>query len=119
MGRSATTGLANYKHFNTVVIYERTQEQKDNIAELANAKVVAVLFNNGLDDDSIEIAGKNVGMQLAPGTIRDMFANDGLFVLALATPEGEIENETAPMQTVFITSRAATIAMLEATLPGS
>jgi hypothetical protein len=39
--------------------------------------------------------------------------------LNLATPEGEIENEGAPMQSVFDTDRGTTIAMLEALLPTS
>lgn len=116
VGRSATTGMATYKHSITFVLYERTQAVKDNLAAIANGRFVAVLFLNGLDADSIVLAGKNVGLELAPGTIRDAFVNDGLFVLNLKTPDGDTENEIAPMQSVYVTDRAATIAMIDATL---
>lgn len=117
--RSASTGLGRFKHKSSIIIYERTQEQKDNIKSMGNGRFVAVLFNRGTDNDSIELAGKDVGLELVAGEIRNAYANDSFFVLNMATPEGDIENETAPMQSVFITDRDTTIAMLEALLPTS
>jgi hypothetical protein len=116
-GRSAVSGLGQYKHKAGLVIYSRTQAIKDGlIKKFGNGRFVFVLKNRGSDADSFEMAGRDVGLRLVPGTIRDQYANDGLFVLSFATPEGEIENENDPMQSVWITDYAATLAMLEATL---
>lgn len=117
--RSATTGLGRYKHKHTLVIYERTQEQKDNIKALGNGRFVAVLFNKGEDSDSIELAGKSVGLELQAGEIRNAHANDAFFVLNMATPEGEVENESAPMQSIWDTDQETTEAMIDALLPAS
>jgi hypothetical protein len=117
--RSASTGLGRYKHKNTIIIYERTQAQKDNIKNLGNGRFVAVLFNKGEDADSIELAGKDVGLELQAGEIRNAHANDSFFVLNMATPEGELENETAPMQSVWDTDQETTEAMIDALLQGS
>jgi len=117
--RSGATGIGRYKHKNSIIIYERTQAQKDNIKSMGNGRFVVALFNRGDDADAIELAGKDVGVELTPGEIRNAYANDSFFVLNMATPEGEIENESAPMQSVFITDYATTVAMLEALLPTS
>lgn len=117
--RSASTGLGRYKHKNSIIIYERAQDQKDNIKSLGNGRFVGVLFNRGTDNDAIELAGKEVGLELQAGEIRNQYTNDGFFVLNMATPEGDIENESAPMQSIFITSHEATLTMLEGTISGS
>lgn len=117
--RSASTGIGRFKHKHSIIIYERTQEQKDNIKSIGNGRFVVALFNRGDDADSIELAGKDVGVELQPGEIRNAYANDSFFVLTFATPEGEIENESAPMQSIFDTDQETTIAMLEALLPTS
>lgn len=117
--RSASTGVGRYKHKHTLVVYERTQEIKDMIKALGNGRFIVVLVNRGTDADAIECAGQSVGVELQPGEIRNAYANDGFFVLNMATPEGEIENETEPMQSVWITDYETTVAMLDATLAGS
>jgi hypothetical protein len=117
--RSASTGVGRYKHKHTLVVYERTQEIKDMIRSLGNGRFIVVLLNRGTDADAIEAAGQDVGVELQAGEIRNAYANDGFFVLNMATPEGEIENETAPMQTVWITDYETTVAMLDATLATS
>ena len=114
--RSANTGLGHYKHKESIIIYERTQAQKDNIKNFGNARVVVALLLNGTDADSIILLGKDVGLQLSPGEIWNAFANEGLFVLNMATPEGDTENESALPQSIYVTSRTATIAMLDALL---
>jgi len=117
--RSANTGVCRYKHKEAIVIYERTQEQKDNLKEIGNGRFVVVFFLNGSDADSIVLLGKQVGVELQAGTVWDAFGNDGFFVLNFSTPEGEIENETALPQSVWDTNYATTEAMLEALLPTS
>jgi len=117
--RSANTGVGRYKHKNSIVVYERTQAQKDNVVQIGNGRFVVVLFYNGTDDDSIVLIGKNVGVELQAGTILDAFGNDGFFVLNFSTPEGEIENEVELPQSVFDTSRSTTEAMLDGLLAAS
>ncbi len=117
--RSATTSLGQYKHKNSIIIYQRTQAIKEQVKKFGNGRFIVALFNRGEDNDSIELAGENVGVQLVAGEIRNQYGNDGFFVLNFATPEGEIENETAPMRTIFDTDRETTVAMLEALLPTS
>lgn len=117
--RSASTGLGTYKHSLSIIIYERTQEQKDNIDSLKNGRFVVVMFNRGDDADSIELYGKQVGVELQAGTVRDAYANDGLFVLSFATPEGDVENEKELPQSVWDTDYATTEAMIDALLATS
>lgn len=117
--RSASTGLGRYKHKHTLIIYERAQEQKDNIVKLGKGRFMSVLYYRGQDEDSIVLAGQDVGVELQAGVIQDAYANDGFFVLNMATPEGEIENETKLMQSVWDTDKETTIAMIDATLQGS
>lgn len=115
--RNANTGLAGFKHFGSLVIYARTQAIKDGlIKQFSNGRFVFAMKNRGSDNDAWELLGRDCGLRLVPGKIRDQYANDGLYVLNFATPDGEIENESDPMQTIFVTDAAATLAMLEATL---
>lgn len=116
--RSQNTGLGRYKHKHTLVIYERTQAQKNNIAKLGNGRFIVALFNRGDDADAVELAGEDVGVELQAGEIRNAHVNEGFFVLNMATPEGDTENETAPMRTVG-TSYDNAVTLLEALLGGS
>lgn len=117
MVRNANTGLAGFKHFASLTIYARTQAIKDGlIKQFSNGRFVFVMRNRGTDNDAFEMLGRDCGLRLVPGKIRDQYNDMGLYVLNFATPEGEIESESDPMQTVFITSQTATIAMLDATL---
>jgi hypothetical protein len=119
--RSANTGVGRYKHKNSIVIYDRTQAQKDNITSMGNGRFVVVAQFNGpsTDEDQFILLGKNTGVELTAGTILDAFANDGFFVLNMSTPEGEIENEVELPQSVWDTDRTITEAMLDALLDAS
>lgn len=117
--RSQTTGLGRLKHKITIIVYERAQEQKDNIKSMGNGRFVAVSYLRGEDADAIVLAGREVGLELQAGEIRNAHANDGFFVLNLATPEGDLENETAPMQSIFDTDQETTETMLDSLVAGS
>lgn len=116
--RSQTTGLGRYKHKHSIIIYKRTQAIKEQVKKFGNGRFIVALFNRGEDDDAIELAGEDVGVQLSAGEIRNAYANDSFFVLNMATPEGEVENESAPMRSIGPTY-ADGLAMLEALLPAS
>lgn len=116
-GRSATTGMGQYKHLSGITIYSRLQTDKDGlIKKFGDGRFVFVVKNRGLDADSFEVLGQDVGMRLVPGVIRDQYANDGLYTLSFSTPDGDGENENAPPQSVWTIDYATTLAMLEATL---
>lgn len=84
-------GLNQFRHLVRWVIYERTQEQKNNIERLAKGRFIVVAENRGKDDDAVEVYGIGVGVEIVAGPIRNAFENAGVFVLPFATPEGEFE----------------------------
>ncbi len=84
-------GLNQFKHGAGWVIYERTQEQKNNIEKLARGKFAVILENKGKDADALEIIGLRVGVEIVPGKIRDAHENGGFFIVNFATIDGEFE----------------------------
>lgn len=84
-------GLNQFRHLVRWVIYERTQEQKNNIERLAKGRFIVVAENRGKDDNAFEVYGLKVGVEIVAGAIRNAFENAGMFVLPFATPEGEYE----------------------------
>jgi hypothetical protein len=86
-------GLNQFNHQISWVIYERTQAQKNNIEKLARGRFVAFAENKGRDDDAIECLGKDVGLEIVVGAIRNSHENGGFFMINLKTPEGEFESK--------------------------
>ena len=86
-------GLNQFRHLIGWVIYERTQEQKNNIERLAKGRFVVVAENKGKDDDAIEVIGLGVGVEIVAGAIRNAHENGGFFLVNFATPEGEHETK--------------------------
>lgn len=77
------------------VIYEIDQLQKNNIKRLTKGRFIAIVENNGKDENSVEVLGKNVGMSFIPGMVRDAYSSGGLFLINLETPQagGEFEKK--------------------------
>lgn len=86
-------GLNQFKHLGGWVIYERTQEQKNNIEKLAKGRFVLILENKGRDADAVEVIGLDVGVEIVAGAIRNAHENGGFFIMNFATPEGEYESK--------------------------
>lgn len=80
-------GITQFKHNFGMTIYERTQDQKNNVEKLARGLFVVIVENKGLDDDSFEVLGIGVGMELNAGPIRNAHENGGYFILSFSTPE--------------------------------
>ena len=93
-------GPTRFKHGVGLNVYELTQLQKNNIEKLARGNVVAILENRGKDENSHEVFGKGVGMQIVPGVLRNAHENGGIYVLSLATPDGEGLTEPKLPQTL-------------------
>lgn len=112
-------GIPKFKHTASLVIYERTQGQKNNIENLLKGNVVAILENLGKDETSFEVYGKGVGMSGVAGVVRDAYANGGYFVVNLATPDDEGKLEKKLPQTLLVADYAGTVEYIEGLLPTS
>lgn len=110
-------GAPQFKHNAGWVIYERTQEQKNNIEQLVRGTFVLVIENNGQDNNSFEIVGKKVGVEIVAGPIRNAHENGGFFVLSFSTPDDQGILEPKLPQTVLDTDYSTTLAMLNGLLP--
>jgi hypothetical protein len=86
-------GLNQFLHKTGWVIYERTQEQKNNVENLARGRFVVIAENKGRDDDAVEVIGIDVGVEIVAGPIRNAHENGGFFMLNFSTPEGEYEGK--------------------------
>lgn len=93
---------SRFIHATSFVIYDITQLQKTNIKNLARGRVVAIVESKGKSDDSIEVLGKECGLQIVDGLIRSAYENTGAFVLSLSTPDNDVEFERKLPQTLGI-----------------
>ncbi len=116
-------GPTRFKHGVGLNIYEMTQLQKNNIEKLARGNVVAIVENRGKDANAHEVFGKGVGLQIVPGVLRNAHENGGLYVLSLATPDGEGLTEPKLPQTLVVAGSGSTyennLAFIDTLLPAS
>jgi len=91
-----------FKHNVGFVIYDLTQAQKNNIRNLVRGRVLAIVENKGRDADSIEVLGKECGLQIVGGPIRNAHEDGGFFIINLATPDNGVELERKLPQTLGI-----------------
>lgn len=91
------------------VIYEVDQVQKNNIKRLTKGRFIAIVENKGQDENSVEVLGKNVGLSIVDGVVRDAYENGGLFIINLDTPQSGGEFETKLPQTLGFSYEEAQI----------
>lgn len=106
-------GIPKFKHNVGWVVYENTQIQKNNVENLVRGRFVAIVENKGKDANSFELVGKDVGVEIVAGPIRNAHENGGFFVISLSTPDDQNETENKLPQTVLVTNYAGTLAYLE------
>lgn len=94
------TSKSRFSHSVGFVVYETIQIQKTNLKNLARGRFIAIVENRGKDADSIELLGKECGLQIVDGQIRSAHEFGGAFVLNLATPDNGIEFEKKLPQTL-------------------
>jgi hypothetical protein len=80
-------GSNQFLHDLGLVIYSRTQEDKDQVESLCKGNFIFIFANKGKDTSAIEVAGVTQGLEVVPGTIRDAHANGGFFVMEFKTPK--------------------------------
>lgn len=106
-------GIPKFKHNVGWVIYENTQIQKNNIENIVRGRFVAVVENKGKDANSFEVVGKDVGLEIVAGPIRNAHENGGFFVISLSTPDDQGELEGQLPQTLLDTDYATTLAYVD------
>lgn len=82
------------------VVYEVDQLQKTNLKQMARGRFVAIVEQRGKGADSIEVLGRECGLQIVEGQIRNAHGNGGAFILNLATPDNGVEFERKLPQTL-------------------
>ena len=113
-------GIPKFKHNVGWVIYENTQIQKNNVENIVRGRFVAIVENKGKDANSFEVVGKDVGLEIVAGPIRNAHENGGFFVISLSTPDDQGELEGALPQTLIVTDYPGTLAyILSDLLPAS
>lgn len=95
-------GIPKFKHLVGFVVYENTQVQKNNVENIARGRFIAFVENKGKDANVFEVVGKEVGVEIVAGAIRNAYENGGFFVINLATPDDQGELESKLPQTLAL-----------------
>jgi len=82
-------GITNYKHTVSFLIPQVDGATLEKVQALTKGKFVAFVVNN---NDIIEIYGAKTGLQCVAGTIKDAYANSGMFLLSLASNDATLES---------------------------
>jgi len=91
-----------FKHHVSFVIYQDEQTQKNNIRDLARGRFLAIIENKGKTEDSIEVLGKECGLEIVGQQIRNAHEAGGFFTISLSTPDNGVEFERKLPQTLGI-----------------
>jgi hypothetical protein len=116
-------GIPKFKHNVGFVVYENTQVQKNNVENIARGRFIAFAENKGKDANVFEVVGKEVGLEIVAGAIRNAYENGGFFVISLSTPDDQGELESKLPQTLLLPGSGSVyqnnLAFLAAMLPAS
>lgn len=82
-----------FKHNVGFVIYDQTQIQKSNIRNVIRGRFVAIVENHGQNANSVEVLGKDCGLEIVGGVIRNAHEDGGYFIINLSTPDNGVEFE--------------------------
>lgn len=99
------------KHQVGIVIFDRTQQAKNNIQKMMLGKFVAIVQGSSKDESAFEVYGLNNGLELVPGVIQQLNENNGAYLVTLATGENQAESKLP--QTLFDTDFATTLAYVK------
>jgi hypothetical protein len=82
-----------FRHSTSFVIYENDQPQKTNIKNITKGRFLAITETLGHEDSCIEVLGKECGLAIVGGVIRNAHENSGMFTINLSTPDNGVEFE--------------------------
>lgn len=85
-------------HSTELIIYEIDQVQKKNLQRMAKGRFMAIVENKGKGDDAFELLGKECGLKMR--LLRDAHETNGVYKIALQTPDNGVEYERKLPQTV-------------------
>lgn len=88
-----------FKHHCGFVVYEIDQLQKNNLKKMSKGRFMAIVENRGRGADAFELLGKNSGLKMVAGVIRE---TQGFYQINLSTPDNGIEYERKLPQTIGI-----------------
>lgn len=91
-----------FTHAVSFVVYQQDQIQKTNLVNLVKGRFLAIVENKGKEVDSIEVLGRECGLQIVAGQIRNAYESGGMFTIGLATPDNGVEFEKKLPQTLGI-----------------
>lgn len=99
------TFVGGYDHLVNFHVFEKGQDQKDNLEKMAYHKVVAIIENN---DQTFEVFGLKQGLEVQEQT-RELFNTDtaGAFVVSLKTSDNSAREPKMP-QDLFLTDYTTT-----------
>jgi len=92
-----------FKHHVSFVVYEDEQVQKNNIRDLVRGRFLVIIENKGKTQDSIEVLGKECGLEIVGQQIRNAHEAGGFFTISLSTPDNGVEFERKLPQTLGTT----------------
>lgn len=98
-----TTLKSRFRHATSFIIYENDQPQKTNIKGLVKGRFLAITESKGHEDNCIEVLGRDCGIAIVGGVIRDAYENGGMFTINLSTPDNGVEFERKLPQTLSAT----------------
>lgn len=107
-----------FKHNVSFVVHDRDQPQKTNVVNIVKGRFIAIVENKGKDENSIELLGRECGLQIVGGQIRNAHENGGFFTINLATPDNGVEFERKLPQTLG-TSYSDGLDLIEVILGGA
>jgi hypothetical protein len=97
------------KHRLAFVVYSNTQLTKNNLQNLMQGRYVGLYENNGKNNNSFELMGVDVGVEVKPQKIRDLGENGAAYMMLLESPDTELETKFPHtfLSTNYATSLAA------------
>lgn len=102
-----------FKHALSFVVYEVGQIQKNNIVNVVKGRFMAIIENLGQNENSVEFLGRECGLAIVDGQIRNAYENGGVFTISLATPDNGVEFERRLPQTLGTSYENALIIISE------
>ena len=109
-------GQVRYKHAISVMVENASSSAKQQIYKLQQGRVVLIVFTNNKE---IIIYGAGTGLLISAEAVRDLYANQGAFMLPFATDDETLE-ALPPLDYVgtgtynFQTAKAEILALLAA-----
>lgn len=90
------SGQNQLKHQVGLVVFDRSQNAKNNIEKLMAGRFVAMVQSKSKDASAFSVYGLTQGLELVAGTIQQLNENQGAYSVTLATTEGCFENRLDP-----------------------